>query len=244
MMIVSVMPEAQTRLGIRTSRAEQLAQELQREIAERRSSGDRLGTKEDLRRRFGVAVATVNEAIRMLETHGLVETRPGPGGGVFVSRPDGRLIFKHAVLGFESGVTSYDECLELRDALEPAIDRHAARHHTARDIASLEALLAEMESAKDDPRRFFAVNWALHRQLGAICRNGPLRAMYLSLIDFLESIMGGAEFVGFDGDSLVAIHRELVAAIEAGDGPRLERAVAAHRPTRPGGPRATTPVDP
>jgi DNA-binding FadR family transcriptional regulator len=244
MMIVSVMPGDQTRLGIRTSRAEQLAQELQREIAERRSPGDRLGTKEELRRRFGVAVATVNEAIRMLETHGLVETRPGPGGGVFISRPDGRLIFKHAVLGFESGVTSYDECLELRDALEPAIDRHAARHHTARDIASLEALLAEMESAKDDPRRFFAVNWALHRQLGAICRNGPLRAMYLSLIDFLESIMGGAEFVGFDGDSLVAIHRELVAAIAAGDGPRLERAVAAHRPTRPGGPRATTPVDP
>jgi DNA-binding FadR family transcriptional regulator len=244
MMIVSVVPEDQTPLGIRTSRAEQLAQELQREIAGGRSPGHRLGTKEDLRRRFGVAVATVNEAIRMLETHGLVETRPGPGGGVFVSRPDGRLIFKHAVLGFESGVTSYEECLELRDALEPAIDRHAARHHTARDIASLQALLEEMESAKDDPRRFFAVNWALHRQLAAICRNGPLRAMYLSLIDFLESTMGGAEFVGFDGDALVAIHRELVAAIAAGEGPRLERAAAAHRPTLPGGPRVTTPVDP
>jgi DNA-binding FadR family transcriptional regulator len=244
MMIVSVMPEHQTPLGIRTSRAEQLAQELQRVIAERRSPGDRLGTKEDLRRRFGVAVATVNEAIRMLETHGLVATRPGPGGGVFVSRPDGRVIFKHAVLGFESGVTSYEECLELRDALEPAIERHAARHHSAREIASLQALLAEMESAKDDPRRFFAVNWALHRQLGAMCRNGPLRAMYLSLIDFLEHTMNGAEFVGFDGDSLVAIHRELVAAIAAGEGPRLERAVAAHRPTSPGGPRVTTPVDP
>jgi DNA-binding FadR family transcriptional regulator len=244
MMIASIVPEAQTPLGIRTSRAEQLAQELQREIAERRSPGDRVGTKEDLRRRFGVAVATVNEAIRMLETHGLVETRPGPGGGVFVSRPNGRLTLKHAVLGFETGVTSYEECLELRDALEPAIDRHAARHHTARDIASLEALLVEMESATDDPRRFFAVNWTLHRQLGAICRNGPLRAMYLSLIDFLESTQAGAEFVGFDGDQLVTIHRELVAAIAAGEGPRLERAVARHRPTRPGGPRVTTPVDP
>jgi DNA-binding FadR family transcriptional regulator len=244
MMIVSNVSEDQTPLGIRTSRAEQLAQELQREIAEGRAPGERLGTKDDLRRRFAVALATVNEAVRMLETHGLVQTRPGPGGGVFVARPDGRLIFKHAVLGFETGVTSYEECLELRDALEPAIDRHAARHHTTQDIADLNGLVAEMERVKDDPRRFFAVNWALHRKLGTICRNGPLRAMYLSLIDFLESTIGGAEFVGFDGDSLVAVHRELVAAIASGDGRRLERAAAEHRPSRSDGPRVTTRVDP
>ena len=34
----------------------------------------------------------------------------------------------------------------------------------------------------------------------------------------------------FDGDANVAIHRELVEAIAAGPGPRLEAAIAAHAP--------------
>ncbi len=49
----------ETPLGARVSRAQLVAQELEREIADERAAGDRLGTKEDLRRRFGVAVAAI-----------------------------------------------------------------------------------------------------------------------------------------------------------------------------------------
>ena len=59
-------------LGARVSRAALVARELEREIVDEREPGERLGTKEELRKRFGVAVATVNEAIRLLETRGLV----------------------------------------------------------------------------------------------------------------------------------------------------------------------------
>lgn len=38
----------------------------------------------------------------------------------------------HIVLGWGSGSTSYEECLEIRDALEPLIESHAARYHRAR----------------------------------------------------------------------------------------------------------------
>jgi DNA-binding FadR family transcriptional regulator len=229
-MIVSIDADLPTPLATRTSRSELVAQQLEREIAEHYEPGYRLGTKDDLRRRFGVAVATVNEAVRMLETHGLVQARPGPGGGVFVSGPATRITLKHIVLGFKSG-TSYKQGLEVRDALEPAIGRHASRHHTAADIRELEALVGQMEAAVDDPRRFFAVNWALHRRIGMLCQNPPLRAIYLSLIDFLETTMSEAEFVDFDGDSLLELHRNLVAAIDAGDGPQLDAAVAAHQPS-------------
>jgi DNA-binding FadR family transcriptional regulator len=218
MMIVSLADDRRTPLATRVSRAELVAQEIEREITEHYRPGDRLGTKDQLRRRFGVAAATVNEAIRLLETHGLVRARPGPGGGVFVSAPEARLTHKHTVLGFKSGVTSYEDCLEVRDALEPAIDRHAARHHTSADIGALRAVLDEMSAAVDDPPRFFAGNWALHRRIGMLCGNAPLRAMYLSLVDFLEA--------------LLELHRDLVDAIEAGEGPHLEAATEAHRPTQ------------
>jgi DNA-binding FadR family transcriptional regulator len=226
-----MMAGAETLLAARVSRAELVARELEREIIDEREPGERLGTKDDLRRRFGVAVATVNEAVRLLETRGLIEARPGPGGGVFVARPAARIAMSHLVLGFKSGSTSYEECLEIRDALEPLIESHAACYHRASDIRDLKRIVKEMQAAVDDPVAFFKCNWALHRRIAQLCRNGPLRSMYLALIDFLEMSIDRAEFSDFDGPALVAVHRELVEAIDAGESPRLDAAIDAHEPT-------------
>jgi DNA-binding FadR family transcriptional regulator len=222
---------ANSALGVRVSRAELVARELEREITSEREPGQRLGTKEDLRKRFGVAVATVNEAVRLLETRGMIEARPGPGGGVFVARPSARIAFSHAVLGFTSGSTTYEECLEVRDALEPLIDRHAARYHRVSDIREMNRIVKSMEAVKDDPGAFFKCNWSLHRRIAEVCRNSPLRSMYLALIDFLEYSVDHAEFARFDGAGMVAVHRDLVTAIDGGEGPTLDAAIEAHAPT-------------
>ena len=218
-------------LTARVSRAELVARELERDILDHREAGERLGTKDDLRKRFGVAVATVNEAVRLLETRGLIAARPGPGGGVFVSGPATRLAMSHVVLGLRSGSASYEECLEVRDALEPLIEGHAARHHRATDIRDLGRIVKRMEAARDDPATFFKCNWAFHRRVAQLCRNDPLRAMYLALIDFLELSIDDAEFSDFDGDAIAAVHRNLVKAIDGGEGPQLDAAVKAHQPT-------------
>jgi DNA-binding FadR family transcriptional regulator len=230
-LVVSLPPE--THIAVRVSRAELVARELEREIGEERAPGDRLGTKEDLRLRFGVAVATVNEAVRLLETRGLIEARPGPGGGVFVARREARLALSHAVLGFTPGATSYAECLEVRDALEPLVAYHAARYHRVADIRSFQRVLVEMEAAGDDPAAFFTANYALHRQIAGLCRNAPLRGMYLMLIDYLDVHIDHVAFAGFDGKLLLKVHQDLVAAIDKGEGPHLDMALEAHRPTAP-----------
>lgn len=218
-------------LAARVSRAELVARELEREIVDERDPGERLGTKEDLRKRFGVAVATVNEALRLLETRGLIEARPGPGGGVFVSRPAVRVALAHTVLGFETGSTTYEECLEVRDALEPLVDSHAARYHRASDIREMRRICKDMERAVDDPVAFFKANWALHRRIAQLCRNAPLRNMYLALIDFLALSVERARFAHFDGEGLLEVHRDLIDAIDRGEGPELDAAIRAHQPT-------------
>lgn len=228
-----VLDHPQTPLAARTSRASLVAQELEREIIDDREVGERLGTKEDLRRRFGVAVATVNEAIRLLETRGLIEARPGPGGGVFVSQLGNRVALSHAVLGFNSPTTTYEECLEVRDALEPLIDRHAARYHRSADIRQLRKILEKMEGTIDDPAAFFTANWDLHRRIAKLCRNVPLRSMYVTLIDFLQESVDHALVGDFDGDAMMKVHRDLVDAIAGGEGPQLDAAVQAHQPTQP-----------
>ena len=51
------------------------------------------------------------------------------------------------------------------------------------------------------------------------------------MIDFLKDSLDHVEFPAFDGDALLDVHRNLVEAIDAGEGPQLEAAVAAHEPT-------------
>jgi DNA-binding FadR family transcriptional regulator len=231
-MIRRVTATPQTPLAARQSRAELVARELEREIAEGRDAGERIGTKEDLRVRFGVAVATINEAVRLLEMRGAIEARPGPGGGVFVSRRASRLALSHLVLGFRTGTTTYAETLEVRDALEPLICAHAARYHRAEDIRAMKKIVKRMEATIDEPAEYFKTNWALHRRIARLCRNEPLRTMYLMLLDFLESEMADAEIGEFDDQAFLKVHRDLVDAIDGGEGPKLDAAVEAHKPTQ------------
>lgn len=216
-------------LASRVPRAEAMARDLEQEIlGGGLAPGNRLGTKDDLRQRFGVAVATVNEAVRLLEMRGLIEARPGPGGGVFVANSSVRVALKRSDLQAAWGAARFADCLAVRNGLEGLVCRDAATHATREDVAALRELVAAMERRLDDPDGYFELNWALHRRIAKGCRNAPLHSIYLTLLDFLEDGLRPADLREFDPARDVAIHRELVAAIAAGPGPDLDAAVAAH----------------
>src|SRR3989454_8731886 len=119
----------------RVSRAEEIAHELEVEITGGGlRPGDWLGTKDGLRQRFGVAVATINEAIRLLEMRRYVEARPGPGGGIFVAAASTRVRLGNLILGFKWGSTSFADCIDVRNALEFPVCLEAARHRRPSDI--------------------------------------------------------------------------------------------------------------
>lgn len=218
----------------RVTRAEALARTLESEIVTAAlSPGERIGTKDDLRQRFGVAVATINEAVRLMEMRGLVVARPGPGGGVFVTDASVRAgVAAQLILGPEWGKATLADCVEVRDVLEPLICRHAARDHSDADIRALSEIVDRMEAAAPDPRRYFEANWEFHRRLAGVCRNAPLRGIYLLVTDFLQSGLSDYELDVIEPER-VRVHRRLLAAIDRGEGPELERALAAHADQSP-----------
>jgi DNA-binding FadR family transcriptional regulator len=213
----------------RVPRAEAVARDLEVEIlGDGLSPGERLGTKDDLRQRFGVAVATINEAVRLLEMRGLIEARPGPGGGVFVARSSVRVAMKRSGMQATWGAARFADCLVVRNAIEPIVCRDAAQYHAREDIAALRRILDGMERHADETGPFIGLNWAFHRRVAKLCRNAPAHSIYLTLLDFLEAGLEGAELQDFDARAEIDVHRELIAAIDAGPGPRLDAAVQAH----------------
>ena len=213
----------------RVPRAEAVARDLEIEIlCDGLSPGERLGTKDDIRQRFGVAVATINEAVRLLEMRGLIEARPGPGGGLFVATSSVRVAIRRSSPQATWGAARYADCLVVRTALEPIVCRDAAAHHDDEDLAAMRRIVEEMDRHSDRPAPYFALNWALHRRIAKLCRNAPAHSIYLTLLDFLEDGLDPGDLRSFDGAVDAAVHRELVAAIEEGPGDRLEAAIARH----------------
>jgi len=220
----------------RVSRAEALARRLEEEITSGGfPPGWRLGTKKELRERFGVAVGTLNEAVRLMETRGLVAARPGPGGGLFVASVSDQSRLEHTILGLDWARATLGDCLEMRNALEPLVCRDAARNHDEAGMRELRDLLAALERSTGDPHAWFRANWALHRRIAATGRNVPLQSVYLAIVSFLEGGLEGFEFEG--SDDVAGIHRELLDAIDEGEGPRLERAINAHMDASPLSPK-------
>src|SRR4051812_29480517 len=227
--MVAMAVDPSSLLAARVPRAEAVARDLEAQIlGGGLAPGERLGTKDDLRQRFGVAVATVNEAVRLLEMRGLIEARPGPGGGVFVANSSVRVALKRSGLQATWGAARFADCLAVRNGLEGLVCRDAAAHRTQEDLAALREIVDEMERRGDDPDAYFALNWALHRRIARGCRNAPLHSIYLTLLDFLEDGLRPGDLREFRPDADVAIHRELVDAIEEGPGPRLDAAGERH----------------
>ncbi|MEU3016982.1 FCD domain-containing protein [Nocardiopsis sp. NPDC007018] len=201
--------------------------------------GDRLGTKEELRQRFEVSVGTFNEVVRLLETRGLVEARPGPRGGIFVSSPSAHIRLSHLILGLGDDALSVANSLEVREALEVTIAEHAAREAGEEQIGRLREIVALMADLRDDPAGYLARNWELHEEIARISPNRLLCTLYVSLLDTArESVREIAPDPGFAAgfEANLQLHRDLVDAIASGDARLARRAAEAHTPPRSSAP--------
>jgi DNA-binding FadR family transcriptional regulator len=134
------------------------------------------------------------------------------------------------MLGFASGRASFADCLAVRNALEPLICREAARHHRDEDIRALRKILKGMERHADDPAAYLDLDFSLHRRIAKMCRNAPLHSIYLTLIDVLQDASAAGDVDELHGEADLAVHRELVDAIAAGEGPGLDAVVDRHAP--------------
>lgn len=137
--------------------------------------GDRLPSERQLREQYGVSRSTVREALRILEQRGLVEIRQGAAGGAFVKALEAGRVSAALVQFMRHSNVTYDQLIELREAVEARCAAHAAERATAAEVADLEALLSEgrtfLDTGRGRSEAFYRWDLRMHQRLARLSGN-------------------------------------------------------------------------
>jgi GntR family transcriptional regulator, transcriptional repressor for pyruvate dehydrogenase complex len=113
--------------------------------------GQRLPSERQLCEEFGVGRPTLREALRALDAIGLIEVRPGKGGGSYAVTPSESTVGDALAALVNLRGASLEDLSEFRVDFEGENAAWAARRADARDIAALQSIVAEARAAADEP---------------------------------------------------------------------------------------------
>jgi DNA-binding GntR family transcriptional regulator len=171
--------------------------------------GDRL-TETDLADRLGISRTPVREAIRQLESDGLVTHVPRVGA--VVRRLD---------------YAEVTELYEMRAVLEGTAARFAARAASDVELSELETVNAEMRTAPD-ARTLYEAN----RQFHTVLLNAARNRFLVKSVDAVQKtllILGPSTMEeSTRAAEAIAEHDRIIAALHARDGAAAEAAMRAH----------------
>lgn len=150
-------------------------------------AGDQLPSERELSERFQVSRASVREAIRALESMGLVASRQGEGTYV-VAGPESLLRpFASQASQEPSG---WHALFEARKLVEPQVAGLAAERATDNEFAALVAILDAQEVEVRAGRTGMENDTAFHLALARAAKNPFLLRLVSTLVDSLKESRG------------------------------------------------------
>lgn len=147
-----------------------VAQGIVREIADKHLlPGAKLPPEHEMVERYGVARATLREALRFLELQGVLSIKPGPGGGPVVGEPHTRNLASTLALLLQFLDAPFRSLIELRQVISPGMAGMAARNARHDDLERMRDCIAKLRnyagtnlaSYVDENRKFHdIIAWA------------------------------------------------------------------------------------
>ena len=144
--------------------------------------GDRLPSIMEMARRFGVGHPTIREALKKLETMGVVEIRHG--SGVYVSRSQEMLVLASPDFTGEVTKKLLLDLIQARKPLEMLSVSLAANNATREHMDEMRHLLQTASNNLGDDDILNSVNMAFHRQIALASGNTVLA----QLLDVLQDL--------------------------------------------------------
>jgi len=109
--------------------------------------GDKLPPERELAEKLSISRGSLREAFRVLESRGLIKSKPGGGRYIREIRKNGHNNTENIILSLEK--SSILELLEAREMFEVKIAKIAAQKATIEDIQLIEEALSKMNEEEE-----------------------------------------------------------------------------------------------
>jgi GntR family transcriptional regulator, transcriptional repressor for pyruvate dehydrogenase complex len=244
LIITKIQTQAASRGQIRQPPvAELVAEALRNQIlAGVLKNGDLLPRQEDLLREFGVSKPSIREALRILETEGLITVQRGNVGGARVHAPQERdAAYMLGLVLQARGVALDDVAVALR-LTEPVCASLCAQREDREEqvLPRLREVHAQAVEQVDDHLAFTNLTQSFHQELVAACGNETLIVMTGALEALWTARQAAwaahaAETVSFPDLDVrrggLKAHARIIELIERGDAEGVARALRKHLET-------------
>lgn len=194
--------------------------------------GDKLPGERELAKQFDVSRPILREALKVLESRGLLSTQHG--GGTFVADVIGQVFTRPVMELIARHQKATHDYLEYRREMEGITAEFAARRATEADKALLTRIITAMRTAhqKDNFEEEAAIDVEFHNAIGECAHNiillHTLRSCYRLLSEGV--FYNRAMVYNLPGarEQLLAQHVAIYEAVMAADPERARKAAQAH----------------
>jgi len=199
----------------------------------RLKTGDTLPSERQLKELFSISRGTLREALRVLEQKGLIEIKPGVGGGSVVRDVNADQIGESLGLLIRSQNVSLNHLAEFREDVEGIVAARAAARRRKKDIAGLKALLVKALKCIDGGTlqrdTFIEIDKQIHMKLAQIAQNPIYLSVLHSIHDNIHRYYD--RFLFMEERQMQENYQDLcdlVQAVENGQSDRARRLARSH----------------
>lgn len=188
--------------------------------------GDKLPSERELARRYAVSRVSVREAIKMLSTNQILESRPGSGTYVINTPYETGLEASSVDFVLDDFIM---QSIEMRMIVEPKIARLAAEFVTEDELAKFNEIMDKMIIChqKDDFGGFSFLDMQFHYLCATASKNAVL---YDTLQKYSGSSLHVTMIQQYPGALAIPCkhHEDLVAAFKSHDPDKAEKQMCQH----------------
>lgn len=211
-----------------TSKVEHVARQLlDRIITAGLSPGTSFGTEASLLEQFDVSRPTLRESLRVLEAQGVVELRPGPGGGIVVRKPSADILAYWLSVFLRLNDVPFMDVLKAREVIEPALAAEAAINGTAEHYTELAESVKRMRAIRDQDA-FIEENKVFHSIIARASGNKVLETFWSIISIVAGGSHYGVRYTPANQQHVIEAHEGILQACRDGDSKAAAVKMEAH----------------
>ncbi|MDQ7800595.1 MAG: FadR/GntR family transcriptional regulator [Armatimonadota bacterium] len=192
-----------------------VAERLLHQIRQRRlSPGDSLPPEHELARRYGVGRSSVREALRLLESKGVIRSA---GHGSFVVAEYGNALVDSVRFLLTLEAFDLEELYEIRKVLETEFAALAAARRTDGHLLRMEEAIRQMEAGLSSQTHYIEADLRFHLTVAEATRNRVAVYVMRAIRDPLHRALASVYYIPGSPQKSLAQHRSILEAVRAGD---------------------------